>query len=481
MKNFAVSSLSLALLSGTAVAQSPFLRPAAQEVVPVAARTAAPTPYSHGGFVPVRVHFGGALTRDGVVPVPVFLHSNAQGPAPIVNMAPGVVPADRPLRQASVKAADENAQLPAPAADCAATGTCADEFYPLAPFQPPRMDDHHRPGVQPRGHILYTSLEYLHWWTKRHQSPPLLVVEGTPFRAEDFDGRTHDGGRFVLGYWLHAPMTLAVEGVFMFLGEENKERTFGSNGFPFIGRPFIADTGVPTILSVAALGQPGTSTLESHSRLYGFEVNLRREICRTTGGHFDMLVGYRQVHLDEGLRVSDSIELPGAVVRGVDEFGTHNQLFGGQFGLEAEANWGRLFVDVWGKFMLAGNAQTVNVNGATVIRTPGGVADQALPGNVLAQTTNIGKHRQDSFTVMPEAGFNIGMQITANWRLSAGYSVLFLNNVIRPGDQIDPVVNPTLIPQLFLPPAGTSRPGAPSFQESTYWAHGLNVQMEIRY
>jgi hypothetical protein len=477
MKKFAVSSLSLALLSGAAAAQSPFFRPSGPEVVPVAARAPAPPQFNQGAFVPVRVHFGGALTRDGVVPVPVFLNSNIQGPAPIVNPAPGVVPADRPLRQASVKAADDNAK--APDAD-AHTVFVTDDFH-AAPFQPPRMDEHHRPGPQPRGHLWYAGLEYLHWWTKRQESPPLLIVDDNVLTAADFDGRTHNGGRFTLGYWLHAPCALAIEGGFMFLGEETKERSFSSNGTPFIGRPFLTDTGVPIALSIADLGQPGDSTLESHSRLWGFEVNLRREICRTTGGHFDMLVGYRQVHLDEGLRVTDNVELPDATITGVDEFGTHNQLFGGQFGLEAEANWGRFFVDVWGKFMLAANAQTVNVNGTTAIRTPGGAGDQTLPGNVLAQVTNIGKHRDNSFTCMPECGFNVGLRITPSWRIAAGYSVLFLNNVVRPGDQIDPVVNPTLIPQLFVPPTGAARPAPPSFQESTYWAHGLNVQMEIRY
>jgi hypothetical protein len=479
MKKLAVSTLSLALVSGTAAAQSPFLRPA-DPVLPVASSASATqtTALPPSAAVPVRVHFGGALTRDGIVPVPVYLQSNVQSSS-AANLRPAIVPANqavsvaappRPLRQTSIKTAAASDSVPVPEVDCMGPG--------CAPYEPPHMDDYRRPYLEPRGYRGYAAGEYLYYWTKRQQSPALLLVGDDFITADDFDGRSHHGGRFTLGYWLDTPCPLAIEGVFMFLGEEHKGFQARSNGFPFIGRPVVDAGGGLVAIPVSDLGLPGTANLETQGRLYGFEVNLRRELGRTTGGHVDMLLGYRQVHLDEGLTVSDNTQfgggagpLAGASISTLDQFGTHNQIFGGQVGAEAEVKFGgRFFLDVWGKFMLGYNAQTANISGFTAIQGPPPVGGVTVPAGVLAQPTNIGEHRNNSFTVMPEAGVNVGMNITRNWRVAAGYSVLFLNNVIRPGELIDTTINPA-----------AGRPAAPAFDESTFWAHGVNVQMEIRY
>jgi hypothetical protein len=93
-----------------------------------------------------------------------------------------------------------------------------------------------------------------------------------------------------------------------------------------------------------------------------------------------------------------------------------------------------------------------------------------VTGDVLTQPSNIGRYRDSSFTVIPEVGVNVGFRVTPNWRVAVGYAVLAIDNVVRPGDQIDPAFSPD-----------GSRPAPPGFSEATYWAHGLNAQMEIRY
>ena len=56
---------------------------------------------------------------------------------------------------------------------------------------------------------------------------------------------------------------------------------------------------------------------------------------------------------------------------------------------------------------------------------------------------------------------------------------LFLSNVARPGNQIDRTVNTT---QLFgTPPVvGPARP-APLFNQSDFWAQGVNVGLEFHW
>src|SRR5262245_19850328 len=73
MKKLAVASLGLALCMGGAVrAQAPYPQPAAQPIEPVAATATPQLP--PGGVAPVRIHIGGALTKDGVVPTSVYFN-----------------------------------------------------------------------------------------------------------------------------------------------------------------------------------------------------------------------------------------------------------------------------------------------------------------------------------------------------------------------------------------------------------------------
>jgi hypothetical protein len=510
MKKLAVSSLALALwINAPAEAQGPFFQGGAQPLQPAAALRPAMVP--PGGLVPVRVHFGGALTRDGVVPVPVYMN-HPVGPAAMLPPAPMLPPAHQPAPAQHPSAAGKNLRAVStqPALSIPAAGDAVQEpprfGYILmedipAPevtdprFVGPDVEHLRRPRLAPRGYRWYTSAEYLHYWVKQQESPELLLIDGTPITAADVDARTRHGGRFALGRWLDTPHHVwALEGLFMFTGTRRAKSTFTSTGVVILSRPFIdADLDVPDEVPVAidppALDpRSGRSEIEAASRMWGFEVNLRRELCRSSCGHLDFIVGYRQFHLDEAIAVRDRIlfdpgpgPLAGATVNVFDEFGTHNRLFAGQVGVEGEYNWRRFYVDAWGKFALGMNQEVINISGGTSVRG-GGLDGQNFVGGVLAQPSNIGRFEDNQVTVMPEAGVNVGFKITPNWRLGAGYTFLYLNNVVRPGDAIDPAVDSDQIPLLnpFGPGVG-ARPAPPTFRDTNYWAHGFTVQMEIRY
>jgi len=70
------------------------------------------------------------------------------------------------------------------------------------------------------------------------------------------------------------------------------------------------------------------------------------------------------------------------------------------------------------------------------------------------------------------------VNLTAHLQLVAGYSLLYWQNVVRPGDQLNPAINPS---QRF---GGTLvGPPAPlfSFNSEPFWVQSLNFRLEYRY
>jgi hypothetical protein len=176
------------------------------------------------------------------------------------------------------------------------------------------------------------------------------------------------------------------------------------------------------------------------------------------------------------------VALSKATVKIGDFFGTGNDFYGGQLGLEGEIHLGkRLFLDVWGKAAFGTNAQRVLIGGDTIIiAPPTPVGNKVLQGGIFAQSTNIGTYTQTQFAVIPEVGAKFGVRITDNLRFSAGYEFLFINRVVRPGDEINPQINPTRIPFLLQKPAGAAQP-AFIFQVDDLRAHAVSFELEYRF
>ena len=129
---------------------------------------------------------------------------------------------------------------------------------------------------------------------------------------------------------------------------------------------------------------------------------------------------------------------------------------------------------------------TVDINGSTRITSPT-VAAGATPvettyqGGLLAQNgTNIGHYEQDNFAVVPELDLKLGYQFTCHTRLVLGYDVLYWSKVARAGEQIDTNVNSSYLPAAGVTPSGPARPQF-SFQETGFWAQGINVGVDCRW
>jgi hypothetical protein len=271
----------------------------------------------------------------------------------------------------------------------------------------------------------------------------------------------------------------------------------------------------------------GRTTITASSRLQGAEANAVWG-PDFLGKRVQLLAGFRWAQLDEGLSIVSSVghdststttfepalglptgSIPvlnnsSSLTTRWDQFDVRNNFYGAQLGLRGGYEWKRLSILAGAKAALGTMNQTVTINGAsqfstTTTVTPtqqtllAGIPLQTATGDpnvtttttghsaggLFAQPTNIGHYTRNVFAVVPEADFKVGYQVTDHLRATVGYSFLFMSSVVRPGDQIDRVINPS---QLTSPPVNGA-PFRPLFQlkSTDYWAQGVDFGLEFRF
>jgi len=351
--------------------------------------------------------------------------------------------------------------------------------------------------------------EYLLWWLQGDHIPPLVTTSpaGTPaaaagvlgqpgtqilFGDQRVNGDGRSGGQVDAGYWLDDCHTFGVEGYFFMLENQSQDFHASSSGDPILARPFFNLTlGRPDAEQVASPGVLAGSVrvAATSDNLLGAGLLLRANIGDHKGCdsafRLDAVAGFRYLHLEEGLAISENLTStnPGsAVALGTrilvnDGFGTRNDFYGGDLGLDAQFCLGRWSVDLLGKLALGTTQEAVNITGSTAVIIPTGSAS-VQQGGLLALGSNIGHHEDSHFSVVPELAATVGYQVTERIRLTAGYNFLYWSNVVRPGNQLDLAVNQTLLPPAM--PAGTLRP-AFDFNRTGVWAQGIHVGLEFRF
>lgn len=347
--------------------------------------------------------------------------------------------------------------------------------------------------------------EWLYWATSGQPLPILATaapvgtdrtlagVAGLPTTANLFGGQRgnqdfRNGYRLNAGWWCDDCRTCGVEADFFFLGDSVNRFARASDGSQIISRPFVnALTGLPDVQLVSFPGAvAGSLTAESRNSLIGGGINALCNLCGTPCGRLDFLVGYRYWNVSDEVTVTENLTaLAGqtAVPAGTrflitDRFTTSNSFNGGMVGLSGEKQRGRWFVGGRASVALGVNSQTIDINGSTVITTPG-AGSTTTAGGLLAQPSNIGHYTRSAFAVVPELGVRAGVQVTEHARVFVGYNFLYMSNVVRAGDQIDLRVN---LNQL-APNNGLGGPALPAFTPKTtdFWAQGISLGLELRY
>jgi hypothetical protein len=372
----------------------------------------------------------------------------------------------------------------------------------------------------PRCPRTWFSADYLMWWFKDAPEPVPFITTfptgsaSTPPGAigqpdtqvllggSDIDSQTRHGGRFTIGRWINQDNTIGLEANYFFILNHGTISTVNSGGgptAPVFVVPFIdALTGKQSVgpLLGGPINAPGLTSyrafLSDTNHLDGAELNGIYKLNRASGDNLsvNLLGGFRWLQFNENLALGNSVTgNPGGMFPlaydALDLFSTRNNFYGGQLGGRVEWVRGRVFVNASAKVALGDMHETVNINGVTRTNffTGAGGAIQTFPGGVFTQPSNIGNYNFDRFAVIPEGTINVGYQLRDRARVYVGYTFLYVSDLARPGNQIDPTINTTrtnFANAAGIPPVGPARP-AFNLNQSDFWAQGINFGIEFRF
>ncbi len=386
------------------------------------------------------------------------------------------------------------------------------------------VHEHHTDNHFDADACIYGGAEFLVWGIKGFPIPPLVTTGSAASKGfpgtdnivtlignQKLDGDDpYYGGRFTLGVWLADDHTCGIEGNLFFLGSNSQELSVGSGTYPVLGRPFFrADTGASFGTIVALPGVPiprdGTSpplatgdvTVSSSSRLLGSEIDFRTNLCHHCNNYLDLIAGFRYLDLEESLTINEDVaygtnlsslgpqfaQVAGNRFVIADRFAPRNQFFGGEVGA-----LGEYFVterlSVGGEVKLAvGSTHEVVETDGTTIRTLRTGTVQTMTGGLLALPSNSGHHSKNQFGLVPEGLLNVSYRVTSRIRLSLGYDFLYWDEVVRPGDQIPRVIDPSQVPLFrgFGFTRTTPEQPLPMLKQSDFWAQGISAGLEFRW
>ncbi len=311
------------------------------------------------------------------------------------------------------------------------------------------------------------------------------------FGDERVDTNLRHGGRIRVGHLLGE--FSAIEATYFGLGDgaNTGNFLFSSQGNPILARPFFnIDPGenaedaqlvaFPSVLD-------GTISTRTNSEAHSVSVLFRHNLVTNSAAQFDFVGGYRFFRFREALDIREDLvvtESGGLVAQGTrilvnDNFATENDFHGGEVGVAVRVFAGRATLDGLFKLGLGSVDRQLGIRGNTVSIAPGGGGTAVAQGGLLALPTNIGQYRESSFAFLPEMNLNLRYEVSDCLTCTVGYTLLFMTDIFRTGDQIDRVVNGTQIPGGGAP-VPPNRPGA-LLNDTTLWAQGVNAGVLLTY
>lgn len=225
-------------------------------------------------------------------------------------------------------------------------------------------------------------------------------------------------------------------------------------------------------------GVSGNITVTAATQLWGGEVN---GLCRgySRGGvNAVWLLGFRYLGLDDELNLFGSHRalLIDNQQGWRERFYTQNNFYGGQLGGKLGWTNGLLLVDFTGKLALGGTQQVVTISGSS---TDSGNGSGTFPGGaVFALPSNLGRHSNGAFTVVPQLQLKVGCNLTRYCTGFCGYDFLYWSSVVRAGDQVDRRVNDSQAIGGAL--VGAPLP-TPQFNRTDLLVHGVTFGLLCRY
>jgi hypothetical protein len=347
-------------------------------------------------------------------------------------------------------------------------------------------------------------------WIKHDRAVPLVTTAprtGAPpgnlddpnatvlFNGKDLHDEPFLGGRFQFGGWLDECQFWGLEGAYFFVGAQDKDFAASASGVPGTNGLFVpffnALTGQEDSFVVASPGATsGSVRINTRTALQGTDGHFLFSAWRTGTYRVDGFVGYRWLELDEDITIQEDVrqftrqqfnDVPQIGI--LDHFGTRNDFIGGEMGLKSHHILGDCWsLDFIGRVALGSTHQIIQNDGFTGFKFPGLPPIVQPTGNFVGPL-NIGTFTHDTLSVVPEFGMTVGWQARTWLRFTLGYNILFWSDVVRPGDQIDRVVNPIGVQSRNEFNTGLLIPARPMVlsQQTDFWAQSVALGMQFTW
>lgn len=356
--------------------------------------------------------------------------------------------------------------------------------------------------IQPWPARWEASLAYTYFWLRTPHFPVLATTGSTSdavpgglgqpnttvLVGDLLNSKPSPGFRATMTLWLEDPEIFCVDANFFMMEQRVKQQTFTSNanGSPVLSRPYFNP--VTQTESADPRARPGTiqgSMMDSvTTQLMGAEANLKifSPSCFQEGYGINFFGGFRWVRFQEQYQNFDTAnELGGggSKTNFSDTFTTDNQFFGGQLGSEVQYKFLGITFGILGKIAVGPNNQTIQISGHT---TQTNLVTGAVTNDnqgIYAQPSNVGTYQSTIIAVMPEVAARMQFELTNNLRIKVSYSYMTINNIVRPGDQLNRNIN--------IQPLGSgggfapALPPPPTFNQTSFYAQMLNFALELRY
>ena len=358
----------------------------------------------------------------------------------------------------------------------------------------------------------YTQL--LMWYQPTRAQFPLAVGNSPGGASRILLAGDGELGRFNAfqvagGMWLNDDHTFGV-GADFFISEQRSrfESAAGGPGGLSIQRPFIdAVTGRPASILVAnadpgPFNQPqfaGSVATAINARLASAGIALQRNLFCTPTTRANLSFGFRYYDLDESLSVYQStlngpgvgatIALQplavGSAVNLFDRVYTRNQFFGGELGGRVEHDFGMVTLGFAPRIALGDMRQSVTASGTTTGTSVGGAPVTAIGGLLAAGgpgNGNLDRDVTNRISTATQLNAYVALKLTDHLRATVGYQFLYLNNVARPGQQLDSIVNQRVVPVSGAFGALSGQPGNRlTLDRDGFYAHGATIAFELTY
>lgn len=348
-------------------------------------------------------------------------------------------------------------------------------------------------------HQIWGSVEYLNWWIQdspigvplitENNNPNAFAMINEPGTNILFGAGSHHnsftlanigGGRITIGGWLDTSHCYGIEASAFGLSRKKKNFTASSvNGqIPALNIPFFSTN--TSSENVLVEKHPNTATVNETIQPFNLEINGIYHMPQQQKFPVFLLFGFHYFNVQEKIRLNDAVyeipTLPGSTLNVRDNFATKNNFYGLQLGARTSYDYYHFNLELTAEVGLGINAQKLRINGQTNVNNNIVIQNTGL----FAEPSNIGTFSKNQFATLSQLEAKLGYKLNSNLSTFIAYNFLYINKVIRPGDQIDRNINQSQ--NILIGGTGTlTGPASPSpqFHNSSMWIQGLSLGIEF--